>query len=1513
MTQVPSSTVTVVIDPDNQVKVDKTEVKLDADKMQETITVQAVDDAVPEPQHIGRISHTASSGTGDSPFDGLELPEVEVTINDNDSPGVNLSTRFVSVAEEGPTRAEYRVSLTTKPASDVTVKVVPDKQVQTFPKEPLVFTPDTWDTEAVVTVEAIDDAVLEQNPHLGYVNHEVTSDDPDYDKGADPTLEVEVTIADNEVPNVQVEPTLVVVEEEGETTAEYNISLATNPDRDVTIEFLPDPTGQITITPATLTFKLADDDWKKAKSVTVQAVDDTAEEDIHYVTIEHEVTSGGDYDGVNIPDVEVKIYDNDTEGVYIEPTELIMVENAQEAETYRVKLTKQPAGDVVVIVHPNSKLSVNKRALTFTADGEDWKTARTIKVLPVNDDTKQPGGQYTRNITHSIAITSSAYTDLNPDAIPIVDVTVFDDESAGVAIAPVTMDLEEGGVGKDYKVWLLRRPLEDVTVNFKSLDGQVKVNPDSWTFQASDWNTATNKLIRVTALDNDLADGNRTDTITHTTESADPSYAAGQFAIDPMVVSITDDESPNIIIEPEAINVAEGGAQVKYKVNLAAIPNSDVVVSLEASVADQVIFRPRNITFTAQLTPTARFVTVEALDDGKMEGDHAITIDHTAKAAEADDPYNNVPKQTLDVNIKEAGLILNPTEGLQVSEAGNTTEYNVSINFKPTADVVVSLTTDGQTKVIPKTLTFQADGDGWKAPQTVQIEAVDDDDIEWKHTSIIRHSFSSDDPAYNDGGFPETLEVNVEDNDYPSVEIEPLEVAVTEGEQSDPPVADELTGTWEEYGVTLSYTPTGEVEVTIETDGQSLVVPPTLTWTPDDTDPNWWKAEKTVRVYSEYDKIAEGLHSSIITHKTSCATCTNPDEYNNLDDIYVEVAITDDDSAGVSITDAGALTVSEEGETEDTYNIVLTSKPVAEVTVTFAPDEQVKVIPPSITFDATNWDKVREVTVRAIDDDAGEAAQHIGTIKHTLSSDDGNYDDATREFAVDDVEVTVIDNEVAGVNITPTTVDVVEGGATAEYEVSLTVPPEGEVTINFDFKTGGLAKVIPPSLTFDATNWDTKKIVTVEALDNFIATGDVQETINHSTTSSDPRYDTDAFVIDKVQVNITDDDKAGVSVVPMAINVSEDGNKDTYKVRLTSQPTEEVIVQITTGGQTKAVPAKLIWTPDGTDEWWKADKIVTVEAIDDDIAEGTHKGTLRHTVSSFDPQYKPNMFVIDDVEATIQDNDSPGVTIDPTSVEVSEDGNTATYQVNLNSEPTAEVTVQVNIQDGQTTTKPPFLTFDNTNWDVKKTVTVYAVDDDIAEGLHNGKISHSVSSDDTNYQPDMFAIKGVNVSIQDNDAPGITINPTTVRVSEDGLVGEYEVKLNSEPAAEVVVTMQINDGQTETIPPSLTFDATNWNVARKVKVQAIDDAIAEALHSGTIKHTVASDDANYQPDMFAIDTVEVTIEDNDAPGVTIDPTSVKVSEDGDTATLQHQAEQRADCRGGGNGVAQQATHCQTTG
>ena len=197
---------------------------------------------------------------------------------------------------------------------------------------------------------------------------------------------------------------------------------------------------------------------------------------------------------------------------------------------------------------------------------------------------------------------------------------------------------------------------------------------------------------------------------------------------------------------------------------------------------------------------------------------------------------------------------------------------------------------------------------------------------------------------------------------------------------------------------------------------------------------------------------------------------------------------------------------------------------------------------------------------------------------------------------------------------------------------------------------------------------------------------------------------------------------------------------------------------------------------------------------------------------------------------------------------MSEGGATDSYDVVLDSQPQAgtTVTITVNTADGQTTTTPTSLVFDETNWNVAQSVTVTAVDDAVAEGLHAGSITHTVTSTDANYNG--IGIASLTANITDNDAAGVTITESgTTDVSEGGATDSYDVVLDSQPQAGTTVTITINtaDGQTTTAPTSLVFDETNWNVAQSVTVTAVDDAVDEGLHTGSITHTATSTDANY--------------------------------------------------------------------
>jgi hypothetical protein len=111
--------------------------------------------------------------------------------------------------------------------------------------------------------------------------------------------------------------------------------------------------------------------------------------------------------------------------------------------------------------------------------------------------------------------------------------------------------------------------------------------------------------------------------------------------------------------------------------------------------------------------------------------------------------------------------------------------------------------------------------------------------------------------------------------------------------------------------------------------------------------------------------------------------------------------------------------------------------------------------------------------------------------------------------------------------------------------------------------------------------------------------------------------------------------------------------------------------------------------------------------------------------------------------------------------------------------------------------------------------------------------------------------------------PGVTITQSggSTSVTEGGSTDTYTVVLNTAPSANVTIT--INPGsQVNVAPATLTFTTANWNTAQTVTVTAIDDALAEGPHVGTITHTAASTDAAYNG--IAVASVTPNIADNDA-------------------------------------------------
>src|SRR5690606_38093104 len=127
-------------------------------------------------------------------------------------------------------------------------------------------------------------------------------------------------------------------------------------------------------------------------------------------------------------------------------------------------------------------------------------------------------------------------------------------------------------------------------------------------------------------------------------------------------------------------------------------------------------------------------------------------------------------------------IIVSPTSGLVVSEAGTTATFTIVLDTAPTANVTIDLTSSDTTEgtVQPSSVTFTPMN--WSTPRMITVTGVDDAIIDADQVfQIITSPATSGDPRY-DGLDPDDVEVTNVNNDHAEVIVQsPPFLLVTEG------------------------------------------------------------------------------------------------------------------------------------------------------------------------------------------------------------------------------------------------------------------------------------------------------------------------------------------------------------------------------------------------------------------------------------------------------------------------------------------------------------------------------------------------------------------------------------------------------------------------------------------------------------------------------------------------------------------------------------------------------------
>ena len=172
---------------------------------------------------------------------------------------------------------------------------------------------------------------------------------------------------------------------------------------------------------------------------------------------------------------------------------------------------------------------------------------------------------------------------------------------------------------------------------------------------------------------------------------------------------------------------------------------------------------------------------------------------------------------------------------------------------------------------------------------------------------------------------------------------------------------------------------------------------------------------------------------------------SSADEYDPVTNVNLAVTVTDDDTAGVTVS-VTQLTVTEAAGASRTatYTVKLNTQPTGDVTITpSSSQESAATVSGALTFTTANWSTEQTVTVTGVDDtvDQGDT-DRTATVSHTVSG--GDYGDVS----AGSVSVSVTDDDTAGITVTAADPFTVAEGSSATYTVKLNTEPSSDVVIS---------------------------------------------------------------------------------------------------------------------------------------------------------------------------------------------------------------------------------------------------------------------------------------------------------------------------------------------------------------------------------------------------------------------------------------------------------------------------------
>ena len=430
-----------------------------------------------------------------------------------------------------------------------------------------------------------------------------------------------------------------------------------------------------------------------------------------------------------------------------------------------------------------------------------------------------------------------------------------DDATASLVLDPSTI-LENGGVST-VTARLSHPTNEAATLTVAAAAGAGAVAADfslsgTTTLTIAANATTSAGLVTITAVDNNVATGNKRVTV-----SATASGGRGVSAPSDATLILRDDEFG---LSESAVSgqATEGGGTATFTVRLNTEPSAAVTVSVTSRDASEGTVSPSSLVFTTGSWNTAQTVTARGVDDSIDDGDVVWQVRLDPSSGDSD--YNAVTAVDVDVTTTDddgtptASLVLLPSSigengGISTVEArlshGSGAAVTVTVSFAAVSPAVAGDFTESAAL----TLTIAAE----ETSSTGLVTVTANDNTVVSPDKSVTVSTSSVTGGFATPSAPEAVTLTIENDDEGMIDLSPESVTVTAG------------GAGTEYTVALTRVPAGAVTVTVtvENNDDVRVDPGSLTFTMG----NWNIAQTvTVRASTDGDDYADAAK---IAHEAS--------------------------------------------------------------------------------------------------------------------------------------------------------------------------------------------------------------------------------------------------------------------------------------------------------------------------------------------------------------------------------------------------------------------------------------------------------------------------------------------------------------------------------------------------------------------------------------------------------------------------------------------------------------------